>query len=223
MEQDDTDIGRDVDLSRVDRGLRAHGPEYVEDFEAMWDLQGGRCYLCADPLFRGAVIDHDHACCPAGKSCRRCRRGLACQRCNRLIGMVHDQPALLRRIADNLDARMARGGVLMSAAEVAADLTPISGSNDVDLPPLMDVTATFQRQEAVLVFRQYLAALAPDKRFAPRDLYGVLCTSLNRSPSWLRSEMRTLAESGFLVCDEAGEYRVTGADGADRPMPSVPA
>ena len=57
------------------------------------------CYLCGDPLPAGkdTHIDHDHACCPAGKSCPFCRRGLACSRCNRIIGAVDDNPGLRNR------------------------------------------------------------------------------------------------------------------------------
>jgi hypothetical protein len=48
-------------------------------------------------------LDHDHRCCPRGKSCQYCRRGLACPECNQLIGLAHDDPDRLRRIAANLE------------------------------------------------------------------------------------------------------------------------
>lgn len=84
----------------------------LEQWAALWESQGGRCYLCDRPLSReltsrdGAVIDHDHACCGSGKSCRLCRRGLACRLCNLAIGCVNDDPARLRLIADNLESVM---------------------------------------------------------------------------------------------------------------------
>ena len=70
--------------------------------------QDGRCYLCGVPLPTpggkgGPCIDHDHSCCPQGFSCDICRRGLACQPCNLIIGKAADDPARLRRIADNLE------------------------------------------------------------------------------------------------------------------------
>jgi Recombination endonuclease VII len=71
----------------------------------MWRTQEGRCYLCGteiDPVT--AVLDHDHRCCPYGTSCPLCRRGLACDSCNKLIGYAADDPDMLRRIADNLEA-----------------------------------------------------------------------------------------------------------------------
>ena len=82
-----------------------HGRDILEAFAAMWQAQDGCCYLCERPLIREkAVIDHDHAHCPDGKSCTYCRRGLACSPCNVLIGVAHDDPQLLRTIADNLES-----------------------------------------------------------------------------------------------------------------------
>jgi hypothetical protein len=44
-------------------------------------------------------FDHDHSCCPEGKSCEKCRRGLLCQPCNRAMGHVHDIPERLEGLA----------------------------------------------------------------------------------------------------------------------------
>lgn len=75
----------------------------------LWDAQDGKCYLCGDDLTSGhdVQIDHDHQCCPQRKSCIYCRRGLACNRCNTAIGLALDDPARLRRMADNLEAAKA--------------------------------------------------------------------------------------------------------------------
>jgi Recombination endonuclease VII len=84
-----------------------HGCDWEELFAQLWLAQDGKCYLCEDPLDRDAYraihLDHDHSCCPLGKSCAVCRRGLACRRCNVLIGWVDHDPGRLRLIADNLD------------------------------------------------------------------------------------------------------------------------
>lgn len=84
----------------------------IDDWENLWDEQCGLCYLCGGDLNRdelnGANIDHDHDCCPKGKSCANCRRGLTCNRCNRAIGFFDDDPDLMRFVADNLEAVMNR-------------------------------------------------------------------------------------------------------------------
>lgn len=65
---------------------------------------GGRCAICsgAEPRDRWA-IDHDHTCCPGAQSCGRCVRGLLCARCNLAIGMLNDDPIILRAAAQYID------------------------------------------------------------------------------------------------------------------------
>lgn len=87
-----------------------HGRDIAEAFTAMWRAQDGRCYLCCELLpsnSRQVHVDHDHSCCGPRRSCGYCRRGLACERCNTLIGRGADDPELLRKIADNLEAALA--------------------------------------------------------------------------------------------------------------------
>jgi hypothetical protein len=82
--------------------LRRRHSMTPDDWQAMWDGQVGRCYLCSDPLDGvKAVIEHDHSCCPQNKSCARCRRGLACGTCNTLVGFAADDADRLQRIATN--------------------------------------------------------------------------------------------------------------------------
>lgn len=77
--------------------------------EMLLDQQGGRCYLCLQPVSaEDAYLEHDHRCCPPKRSCGKCRRGMACKRCNYLIGLAGDSPALLRAIADRLEAVVAQ-------------------------------------------------------------------------------------------------------------------
>ena len=84
-------------------GLRPEGRA------AMWAAQGGRCYLCGEEVAaEKAHIDHDQSCCGPDRSCPVCRRGLACEQCNRAIGLVRDDPARLRRMADALEAANCR-------------------------------------------------------------------------------------------------------------------
>lgn len=89
--------------------LRARHSWSDEGRAAMWQAQGGRCYLCGDELAgqEKVVVDHDHSCCPQGKSCSTCRRGLAHDRCNIAIGNAGDDPARLRQMADTLEMAQA--------------------------------------------------------------------------------------------------------------------
>ena len=100
---------RRLPKQKIDWLRRAHGLT-PEDLPKLFKAQGGLCYLCEKPLstdMKNVHIEHDHRCCPTGKSCTRCRRGLACNKCNSVAGLASDDPALLRRIADNLEAAIA--------------------------------------------------------------------------------------------------------------------
>lgn len=93
---------------------RCHGLR-PEDWAALWAAQDGRCYLCDGEMEKPngtlkrnggttAVIDHDHSCCPRGKSCSICRRGLAHVACNSAVGLLFDDPVRFRRAADAFEA-----------------------------------------------------------------------------------------------------------------------
>lgn len=91
--------------------VRQYGLKYVHGIDAaaraaMWQDQGGRCYLCErDMELAAARVEHWHGC-PghnSKRSCPNCQRGLACHQCNVIIGLAGEDPAALRRIADNLE------------------------------------------------------------------------------------------------------------------------
>lgn len=74
----------------------------LADWNDLWVLQEGKCYLCQNPLpsnIRKVHVDHDHRCCGPVRSCELCLRGLACDRCNWIIGLAGEDPELLKRIA----------------------------------------------------------------------------------------------------------------------------
>lgn len=117
---------RERGLKRVSVRRSSHGMQ-PEDWAESWAAQDGRCYLCREPFSsnpRQVQIDHDHSCCPQGQSCRICRRGLACGRCNLLIGQLNDSPALLRRIADALEAANLAVEQRKAAAHIQDELFP---------------------------------------------------------------------------------------------------
>lgn len=69
-----------------------------EEYEALLEAQGQGCAICGrKPRKLALAIDHDHT---TGEL-----RGLLCGSCNhRLLGAAREDPALLRRAADYLDA-----------------------------------------------------------------------------------------------------------------------
>ncbi len=67
-----------------------------EDWESLWDKQGGLCAVCR--AVPPAHVDHDHACCPGRNSCGHCVRGLLCAHCNMIVGCVETRPNLLELV-----------------------------------------------------------------------------------------------------------------------------
>jgi hypothetical protein len=98
------------------------------DLEELLAQQDGRCYLCGaelPPGPRNAVnVDHDHGHCPPRKSCAICRRGVTCNRCNSAIGLLEDDPALMRRVADRLEVAQeeTRARIASAPAQMTLDL-----------------------------------------------------------------------------------------------------
>lgn len=67
----------------------------IDQYNKMLEAQNHVCAICFGkndntgyPLF----VDHDHSCCPGGRSCGKCVRGLLCNDCNFAIGAFKDNP-----------------------------------------------------------------------------------------------------------------------------------
>jgi Recombination endonuclease VII len=78
-----------------------------EEYQALYEAQGGRCYGCrrATGRSKALAVDHNHLCTeghPPNQGCRKCVRGLLCSTCNRLIGWYRDDPAAFERMAEYL-------------------------------------------------------------------------------------------------------------------------
>lgn len=76
----------------------------IEMYHDLLESQGGACAICKgiSTSNKSFAIDHDHSCCPSGRSCHRCRRGLLCESCNRGIGLLQDDAGLLMNAADHV-------------------------------------------------------------------------------------------------------------------------
>ena len=96
------------DCRRVGRRTRDMKQKYgitPEDYEELLDYQGGVCMICRQPesqinysskKVNPLAIDHNHK---TGSL-----RFLLCARCNTVLGRMNDDPKLLRRMADYLEA-----------------------------------------------------------------------------------------------------------------------
>lgn len=93
--------------ARVDRGnkLKSLYGITLEQYELLLRLQEGSCAICNTPPEPGKnlVVDHDHACCPGGRSCGRCLRGLLCHSCNLSIGTMRDSTLLMLSAIDYIE------------------------------------------------------------------------------------------------------------------------
>jgi hypothetical protein len=75
-----------------------------DNFEMLKRRQNNCCGICGNVFVVSPDIDHDHSCCPGSKSCGACIRGLLCHHCNTALGNFRDDPALLRKGVEYLEA-----------------------------------------------------------------------------------------------------------------------
>lgn len=92
------------ECARLNSQLRWHNMSLPEYRQRLID-QGNACASCGDEFLEGSReihIDHDHACCPEGRSCGKCTRALLCRRCNQTVGFSGDDVARLLAAANYL-------------------------------------------------------------------------------------------------------------------------
>lgn len=85
------------------RSIRRYGIS-LEDYDALFSKQQGRCAICNKTQTKFLAVDHDHSCCSddATRSCGKCIRGLVCFECNIALGMVQDNVQILQAMIEYL-------------------------------------------------------------------------------------------------------------------------
>lgn len=92
------------ECARLNSQLRWHNMSLAEYRQRLLD-QANACASCGDAFLedaRAIHIDHDHSCCPGGRSCGKCTRALLCRRCNLTVGFSGDDVARLIAAANYL-------------------------------------------------------------------------------------------------------------------------
>lgn len=74
--------------------------------EQLVEAAGHQCAICECPVtIESARIDHDHSCCSDDRqTCGECVRGVLCNSCNSGIGLLRDDPAILRAAISYLES-----------------------------------------------------------------------------------------------------------------------
>ena len=83
-----------------------------EMFESLWNNQSGLCAICCKVLRkadRGYAIDHNHE--------TKKVRGLLCNQCNTGLGLLQDNPDILRSALDYLQTKGHYGRTTTRGAE----------------------------------------------------------------------------------------------------------
>lgn len=89
-------IYRDTDPDKnKNRKLKYYYNITLDQYNNMLEEQNHVCAICHGinkTTGKDLFVDHDHACCPGGRSCGECVRGLLCNICNWAIGALNDDP-----------------------------------------------------------------------------------------------------------------------------------
>jgi hypothetical protein len=77
----------------------------LDQYHQMLEDQEYACKICNKEEKTNKArlsIDHNHDCCPGGKSCGSCVRGLLCTNCNMSLGNAQDSIEILQKMIDYL-------------------------------------------------------------------------------------------------------------------------
>jgi hypothetical protein len=76
----------------------------LAEYDELIERAAGRCQICDTDSPGGTGrwhIDHDHACCPGKRHCKRCIRGILCSRCNTHLGWYEAHGAAVRQYLES--------------------------------------------------------------------------------------------------------------------------
>lgn len=96
------------------------------EWEWLLASQDGACALCGEGDTIRMSVDHDHACHPTGRACKKCIRGMLCGNCNRMLGFVEKRAVLVARFADYLDRRPFSSVLAGNAEAVLENVRPLT-------------------------------------------------------------------------------------------------
>lgn len=68
----------------------------LHQYQTLLEEQDGKCYLCGNDSWRNLAVDHCHT---TGKV-----RRLLCSPCNQALGLFYDNPEVMRKAADYVEA-----------------------------------------------------------------------------------------------------------------------
>lgn len=86
-----------------ERKLKYYYNITLDQYNEMLDSQNHVCAICEgtnESSGKDLFVDHDHSCCPGGRSCGECVRGLLCNMCNWAIGGMKDDPIRLTKAVE---------------------------------------------------------------------------------------------------------------------------
>lgn len=85
-------------VNRKNNMQKNFGKGILDTYQHLFELQGGVCAICQSPengRYAHLSVDHNH---DTGKI-----RGLLCNNCNRGIGLLRDNPELIRKAAQYVE------------------------------------------------------------------------------------------------------------------------